>query len=221
MIQSRIEKLLSKEYHCSVESLYKKGTMYSVKPHTEQPYIKILAYRNCVVVCTSEDLQEKVQRLLQNRSRDEIFELPFVYGQTIHYVPDKDRKALVPAAPGYTYKVLFEEGIRSLYGLNGFENALAFDEDGATPTKAVCIARRGQKIVGAAGAAGSAVKDLWEAGVDVQEGYRDAGLGSCLVSRLTEELLARGILPFYSASVTNGAPLWLPAHVGGYLWNGA
>lgn len=80
MIQSRIEKLLSKEYHCSVEALHKKGTVYSVKPHTEQPYIKILAYRNCVVVCTSEDLQEKVQRLLQNRSRDEIFELPFVYG---------------------------------------------------------------------------------------------------------------------------------------------
>lgn len=203
MIQSRIEKLLSKEYHCSVEALYKKRTVYSVKPHTEQPYIKVLAYRNCVVVCTSEDLQEKVQRLLQNRSRDEIFELPFVYGQTIHYVPDKDRKAPVPAAPGYTYEVLFEEEIRSLYGLNGFENALAFDRDGATPTKAVCIARHGKKIVGAAGAAGSAVKDLWEAGVDVQEGYRDAGLGSCLVSRLTEELLARGILPFYSASVTN------------------
>ena len=59
MIQSRIEKLLSKEYHCSVEALHKKGTVYSVKPHTEQPYIKILAYRNCVVVCTSEDLREK------------------------------------------------------------------------------------------------------------------------------------------------------------------
>ena len=156
-----------------------------------------------MVVCTSEDLQEKVQRLLLNRSRDEIFELPFVYGQALHYVPDKDRKALVPAAPGYTYEVLFEKEIRPLYGLNGFENALAFDGDGTTPTKAVCIARHGQKIVGAAGAAGSAVKDLWEAGVDVQEGYRDAGPGSCLVSRLTEELLARGILPFYSASGTN------------------
>ncbi len=46
MIQSRIEKLLSKEYHCSVEALHEKGTVYSVKSHTEQPYIKILAYRN-------------------------------------------------------------------------------------------------------------------------------------------------------------------------------
>lgn len=49
---------------------------------------KELAYRNCVAVCASEELSAKIQELLQGKSRDEIFELPFVYGQTIHYVPD-------------------------------------------------------------------------------------------------------------------------------------
>ena len=47
------------------------------------------------------------------------------------------------------------------------------------------------------------MEDVWEVGVDVAEDYRNAGLGTYLVRGLTGELLARGIVPFYSASVTN------------------
>ena len=77
-IQNKIEQLLSKEYHCSPEELKKSGTVYSIKPDAERPYIKILAYKNCVLVCTSKDWYTKVKTLLLNRSKDEIFELPFV-----------------------------------------------------------------------------------------------------------------------------------------------
>ncbi len=79
-----------------------------------------------------------------------------------------------------------EKEIWTLQGLTGFENALAFEADGSTPTRAVCIARQGQKIIGVDGAAGSLADGVWEAGVDVQEEYRGAGLGSCLTGRLTE-----------------------------------
>ena len=82
-IQNKIEQLLSKEYHCGPEELKKSGTIYSIKPDAERPYIKILAYKNCVLVCTSKDWYTKVKTLLLNRSKDEIFELPFVYAQTI------------------------------------------------------------------------------------------------------------------------------------------
>ena len=88
IIKSKIEELLSKEFYCSLDELNGKSTVYSVNFNAKQPYIKILAYRNCVVVCTSEDLYYKVRELLQNKNRDEIFELPLVYGQTIHYVPN-------------------------------------------------------------------------------------------------------------------------------------
>ena len=76
IIKSKIEELLSKEYYCSLDELNGKSTVYSVNFNAKQPYIKILAYRNCVVVCTSEDLYYKVRELLQNKNRDEIFELP-------------------------------------------------------------------------------------------------------------------------------------------------
>lgn len=219
-IQNKIEELLSKEFYCSVENLNEKNTIFSVNKNAQQPYIKILAYRNCVVICTSENLYSKVHQLLQNKNRDEIFELPLVYGQTIHYVPDDGAFAgEVRACPGqntfddctgdsielpdYEYKCLFYEDILSLRGLTGFENSLAFDENGLTETKAVFVARDNQQLIGVAGAAESSMNGVWEVGIDVKEEYRKAGLGTCLVKKLTKELLMRNIIPFYSASTTN------------------
>lgn len=163
----------------------------------------ILNYaKNCVIVCTSADLHLKARKILQNKTRDEIFELPLVYGQTIHYVPDGGAQN-ISTASDYACESLFDKDVLSLNGLTGFENSLAFDADGQTATKAVCVAKDHGRIVGVAGAAESAVLDLWETGVDVLEEYRCAGLGTHLVNKLTKELLARKIVPFYSASVTN------------------
>lgn len=203
IIKSKIEELLSKEYYCSLDELNGKSTVYSVNFNAKQPYIKILAYRNCVVVCASEDLYYKVRELLQNKNRDEIFELPLVYGQTIHYVPNDNYINDVSVSLNYECEYLFDRDILSLTGLTGFENSLAFDENGSTSTKAVCIAKEKNKIIGAAGAAESSVNGVWEIGVDVMEEYRNARLGTYLVRGLTKELLARNVIPFYSASVTN------------------
>ncbi len=165
IIKSKIEELLSKEYYCSLDELNGKSTVYSVNFNAKQPYIKILAYRNCVVVCTSEDLYYKVRELLQNKNRDEIFELPLVYGQTIHYVPNDNYINDVSVSLNYECEYLFDRDILSLVGLTGFENSLAFDENGSTSTKAVCIAKEKNKIIGAAGAAESSVNGVWEIGV--------------------------------------------------------
>lgn len=201
--KNKIEELLSKEFYCSIRHLNEKATVYSVNPNAEQPYIKILAYRNCVVVCTSENLHFKVRELLQNKNRDEIFELPLVYGQTIHYIPNAGCVEGRPASSDYVYEYFFDRDILALAGLTGFENSLVFDENGSTSTKAVYIARDNNRIIGAAGAAESSVNGVWEIGVDVMEEYRKAQLGTYLVRKLTGELLARNILPFYSASITN------------------
>ena len=203
IIRNKIEELLSKEFYCSSEELNGKAVVYSINFNVKQSYIKILAYRNCVVVCTSEDLHSKVRKLLQNKNRDEIFEIPLVYGQTIHYVPDDSATEDVLVSLSYECEYLFDRDILSLTGLTGFENSLAFDENGSTSTKAVCIAKDKNKIIGMAGAAESSVNGVWEIGVDVMDKYRNARLGTFLVRELTKELLARNIVPFYSASVTN------------------
>ncbi len=203
LIRNTIEKLLMKEYHCSLIELNGKETIYSVNPHAQQPYVKIMAYKDCVVVCTSKNLHLKIRALLQGKNTDEIFELPFVYGQTIHYVPSVDHAGHTSPLSTYAYELLFDEDILSFNGLTGFENALEFDEHGATPTKAIYIAKDNRKIIGIAGAERSPIEGAWELGVEVAEEYRKGGLATHLVSLLTQELLSRNIVPFYSASVTN------------------
>lgn len=199
-LRDRLESLLEKEYCCGREALNGNGMVYSIRTD-KKPYLKILAYRDCVAVCTSPELREKTQALLQGKSRDEIFEMPFVYGQTIHFAPD-GKYSQSWGKPGYEAKLLFGRDMRRIEGLTGFENAVAFDE-GITPAKAACIAMKDGEIVGAAGAAGTAAEGVWEIGVDVREGNRNEGLATALVKRLTAELLVRKIAPFYSASVTN------------------
>lgn len=200
-IQSKVEQLLSAQYRCGLPELRGKGTFFSACPDGEKPHLQIMAYRNCVVVCASEGLYPGLRQLLQGKSRDEIFEVPFVYGQTIHFVPGqrnpKERQTC------YALECRFDQELQTLAGLRGFENSLAFDDNEWTPTRAAVLAKDRDRIIAVAGAAASGVDGLWEVGVDVAEGYRNAGLATLLVSRLTKELLARNIVPFYSASVTN------------------
>lgn len=203
IIKNKIEELLSKEYCCSIKELSEKATIYSVNTKITQPYIKIMAYKNCVVVCTSKDLSSKVQELLQHKNRDEIFELPLVYGQTIHYVPDIDCMQNILVSSDYEYEFFAGNDILTFNGLTGFENSLAFDETGSTLTKFIYIAKDNGNIIGIAGAVKSSLNGVWEIGVDVLEEYRGAKLGTYLVRRLTSELLTRNLIPFYSASITN------------------
>ncbi len=202
-MNSRIEELLTKEFACTSEELNGTETICSIRADAKRSFIKILAYKNCVVVCTSEYLHEKIRGLVEGKSRDEIFELPYVYGQTIHYIPDPSLVNTAMTPPNSECVFLFEKEVLSLRGLTGFENSLEFAADGSTPTRAVCVAKDNGKVVGAAGAAGSSAEGIWEVGIDVLEGYRNARLGTWLVRQLTKELTARNILPFYSASVTN------------------
>ena len=164
MIRNKVEEYLAREYWCSPSRLRAGGTVYTVHGAADRPYIKIMAYRDTVVVCTSKDLAGRVRDLVENKSRDEIF---------------------------------------SLRGLQGFDNSLAFDDRGHTPTKAACIARNGDMITGVSGAAPASPEGLWEVGVDVLPEYRNSGMGTYLVTKLTGELLKRDVVPFYSASVTN------------------
>ena len=200
-IQSKVEQLLSAQYHCGLPELRGKGTFFSACHDGEKPHLQILAIRNCVVVCASEGLSPGLRHLLRGKSRDEIFELPFVYGQTIHFIPSQEKPKERQTC--YALECRFDQQLQALVGLEGFGNSLAFDDRGWTPTRAAVIAKDRDRIIAAAGAAESGVDGLWEVGVDVVEDYRNTGLATLLGSRLTKELLARNSVPFYSASVTN------------------
>ena len=161
-IKNKVEEYLTGEYHCTSDDLNASGTVFTIHAFVPQPYIKIMAYRNAVVVCTSQNISSKIKDMLRGKTRDEIFETPLVYGQTIHYIPDPAYAYQLRKRPGYDFEMLFDEQILSLRGLKGFENSLEFDEHGKTPTKAVYAAVENKKVVGVAGVAPAVVPDMWE-----------------------------------------------------------
>ena len=79
--------------------------------------------------------------------------------------------------------------------------AVMFDENGYTATKAVCIVREHNKIIGISGAAESSVDGLWEVVISGIPESINCRIGTQLVKKLTDVLLAKNIVLFI-ASVT-------------------
>lgn len=197
-----VTQYLKDQFKCTEDDLNKDDMIFTVNSQKEQPYIKILAYRKCVVVTVSADMYGQVQKILSGKNRDEVFEFPLVYGQTIHYVPDVSLVNEPDLPEEYIYELLEGEEISRLAYVKGFDNSLVFDEKGKTSTKIVLVAKKDNVVVGVAGA-GIVTDKLWEVGIDVISQCRNNGLGAKLVRKLTLEIMKKGVLPFYSASVTN------------------
>lgn len=191
---------LSARLGCSTEELSGEGVLYVPNESAEPPFLQLAAIGERVAVSASPELLPRVRELTEGRSRDEIFELPLVYGQTIHFIPDDLTSRPMP--DGYEYSLLEGEALKELAGLRGFPNSLAFDGNGHTGTGIVCFARSGGGIAAIAGA-GQESENLWEMGVDTDTAHRGKGLGAALVGWLARELMERERVPFYSASVTN------------------
>ena len=58
------------------------------------------------------------------------------------------------------------------------------------------------ELVGLAGASADG-EDMWQIGIDVLPAYRRQGLAKALTSRLAQEILARGKVPFYCCAWSN------------------
>ncbi|OPJ60257.1 GNAT family N-acetyltransferase [Clostridium chromiireducens] len=201
-IDSIIKKYLAEQFFSNLSVLEEDSTTFTINSLSKSPYIKIMAFNKCVIINTSKSIHSKVKSALSNKSRDEIFEFPFIYGQTIHYIPDVKKIQKVELLEEYTYELLQGNDIYKLRGIEGFDNSIVFDCNGNTSTKIVFLAKKDDEIVGLAGA-GEETEKLWEIGVDVKSEYRKGGLGTKLVSNLTLDIIKQGIVPFYSASITN------------------
>lgn len=201
-IDSTIKEYLAEQFFCSLPVLEEDNTTFTINSLSKSPYIKTMAFNKCVIINTSESIHLKVKSALSGKNRDEIFEFPFVYGQTIHYIPDVKKFQKLPLLNEYSYELLQGNDINKLKGISGFDNSLSFDCNGNASTSIVFLAKKGDEIVGLAGAEMETEK-LWELGIDVKPEYRKSGLGTKLVSNLTVDIIKQGIVPFYSASVTN------------------
>jgi hypothetical protein len=111
---------------------------------------------------------------------------------------------LRPAEPSAQVEIEVVDGlaVADLYRHDGFRHALSYLTGSPRPDMLAAVARRGDEVVGVAGASADC-DELWQIGVDVVESQRGRGIGRAVVGRLTAEVLARGRVPYYSTTVSN------------------
>lgn len=214
-IEQRVKEYLCTRLCCAPEELEQDGLFFAANRRAAAPFLELCTMGRGVVVSASAELLPKVEPLLRGKTRDELFECPLVYGQSICYVPDPAVFHTRPPAPHYRYTLLQGSAVQKLRGIAGFENSLTFDAQGAASACIVLYAERDGAIAGLAGASREA-DSLWEIGVDVRPSCRGGGLASALVSRLAQRILEQDVVPFYCASVTNIASQAV-AHRSGFI----
>ncbi len=201
-IRDAVYRYIAKQMNCSVKDLHTGETVFIEDDNRSERYIKILSVEDTNIITLSPDLYSEGRSCLYDKNRDELYESNYVFGQTLHYIPDIANMSYVPFIEGYTFELLDADEIKKLYGIQGFENALAFDQDGKTPTCIVLCAKKDDQVIAIAGAS-YVNEELREIGIDVKKEHRGKRLAAVLVHNLTVEILKQGKIPFYSASVTN------------------
>ena len=155
-----------------------------------------------VVVSASPDILEIVKPLLEGKTRDEAFNMSFVEGQGINFLPDLARITPINPPDGFDYETVERDEIPALYRHEGFHYALQYDEDHPRPDVLAVTAKKDGSIIGIAGASDDCAK-IWQIGVNVLPGFRNYGLAKYLVNRLTLDILKRGYVPHYATATSN------------------
>ena len=141
-IQDAIFKHIAEQMKCSVDELHSGETNFIMDETVSKRYVKILSVGDTNVVTVSKNIYSEAMRCLRGKNRDELYESDFVFGQTLHYVPDLSQMSILPYTNDFTFELLVSDEIQKLRGIHGFDNSLSFDEDGNTTTCIVLYAKR-------------------------------------------------------------------------------
>ena len=211
--------IISSNYNVKEDDLNSNGIVF-VKNNLIKT-IKIISWYNSIIVSCSHDLYEECYNLLKNKTREEIFEMPYVYGQSIYYIPDLNKNNDLNEINDFNYKLYYED-VSNIRLPEEFKNVGEYDTEGKCTSKMLYCAYKNDELVGVASA--EQINDkIWELGIDVNEKYREKGLGTYLSKVLTKYVLDKGIVPIWCSSSTNISsqitayksgfiPLWIESY---------
>lgn len=187
-------------------------------------HFEMLSMGKAIVVSATSEVLEIVKPQLMGKGREEAFCMPFIYGQSLYYLPDLARQEGLAAPNGFSYEIVEQSEISRLYQFKGFRNALQYDVNHSRPDVLAASAKKDGRIVAIAGASADCAK-MWQIGMDVLPECRGNGLGAYLVHWLTLEIIKRGYIPYYGTAPSNIAsqrvayragycPAWVCAYQG-------
>ncbi|HZW49714.1 MAG TPA: GNAT family N-acetyltransferase [Bacillota bacterium] len=117
-------------------------------------------------------------------------------GEHIRFFRSK-ASAVSPPTINLQYKIFAVNEISILQQNSGFNHALNYDQD-----VLAVVAYDGDKIAAVAGA-DDCMEPMWQIGIDTLPEYRGYGIASYLVSRLADEIEAKGKIAFYTTWSSN------------------
>ena len=207
-ILSLVRAQLAIDLNCSPEDFDREGFIFSEPAENpgRRPFprgkrhFEMYTLGKGVIVSATMDILPFIKEQLHGKNRDEAFEMPFVHGSGLFYLPDDP--ITLPLPNGFSFEFVEQRDIQGLYSLEGFRNALQYDSNHPRPDILIMTAKKNGRIVGMAGASADC-EMLWQIGIDVLPEYRSLGLAAALTNRLSLEILERGKIPYYGTSSSN------------------
>ena len=214
---------LALDYNCLPEDFLKDEIIFTEAKALEgrRPYpfftprLELITFGSGVVVNASGDIIDRAKSIFKNKSAFEIFNMPFVCGVNPYFLPNLSDRPILRHTEGFEFKFIEKSEISKLYSQKGFELALQYDVHSLHPEQLAVVVITKDTIVGVASAV-SECKTLWQINVDVLPQFRGNNLATTAVSMLTNEVLKRGYVPYYSTSIDNIFSLRVAAK-SGYL----
>lgn len=205
-----VRKQLAIDMNCDEEDFVNEGIVFCEAKLNEgrrmfdrqAPFLEIATMGKGIVVSADGDILTNIKPLLENRTREDIFVAPFVYGHSLYYIPDCDKIRKLPLPEGFDFYIKEGKEIYDLYKAPGFENAIQYDENHPRPDVIAIYAMYGKEIVAMAGASADS-NLMWQIGIDVLPRFRNKGLATSLVSNLAIIIMERGIVPYYGTASSN------------------
>ena len=171
----------------------------------QKPFLEAVSMGQGIVVSGDPEALHVVQPILKDKRREQIFESPFFYGQSLYFVPQQTISRIKSAYPELSFFVREADEIQelqSLPNLDAFSNALEFSKSGTSKTCLVMYVVRGSEVIAMAGAAPDSAA-MWAIDVDVLPQDRRKGLASYLVNHLAFLVLEKNIVPFFCVAPAN------------------
>ena len=164
-------------------------------------HFEMLTMGGAVIVSATPDILPYLHEQLNGKNTDDAFNMPFVYGQGICFLPDINNLKPIAAPDKIEIATVAQPDIHKLYVHKGFSYAIWY-EPHIRPETEVAVAYRNGIVVGMAGASDDC-EMMWQIGINVLPEYRNQGIAAALTSRLAIEVLERGKIPYYATAPRN------------------
>jgi len=213
---------LATDLNCTVDDFTRDGFVFCEAkenpgrrpfPRGER-HFELLTMGGAGIVSASQDILPYIREQLVDKSIDDAFNMPFVHGQGICFLPDILNP--LPMPDGVDISDLERDEIIKLYEhcpRDDFPYVFSYDTNHPRPDMLATLAMVDGNIAGIAGVSADC-EMLWQIGINVRSEYRNKGIATALTNKLAINVIAQGKIPYYATAPRNIASQRVAIHAG-------